>query len=96
MIDAAGGARALRDHHVLERDVGAQGQRDLRQLEAAYLPIERPIEVQAGDCLEVYFQRPYPDAAAERSFRQAYRWIGRVLRGDAVVGSFAQAMDAAA
>lgn len=63
----------------------------------AYLPIERPIEVREGDRLEVSFARLYPDLppGAERAFRQVYRWRGRVLRGDAVVGSFAQAMDAA-
>lgn len=61
----------------------------------AYLPIEHPIDVKEGDRLEVRFQRLYPAAAAERSFRQAYRWSGRLLRGSSVVAGFAQAMDAA-
>jgi len=58
----------------------------------AYLPIERPIEVQRGDRLEVAFSRRYPDG--ETAFRQVYRWQGRVVRAGEVIGCFDQDMAA--
>ena len=56
----------------------------------AYLPIEHPIEVRAGDRLEVTFSRSYPEAG--RAFRQIYRWRGRVWRAGRIIGRFDQGM----
>jgi len=57
----------------------------------AYLPIEHPIEVRAGDRLEVAFSRRYPDG--DRAFRQVYRWQGVVRRAGRIVGGFDQRME---
>lgn len=59
----------------------------------AYLPIEHPIDVEAGDRLELCFARWYPDG--DGAFRQIYRWRGRVERAGRVIGRFAQCMDEA-
>ena len=60
----------------------------------AYLPIERPIDVQAGDQLTINFSRQYPPQGA--AFRQVYRWRGQVERAEKIVGSFDQCMDESA
>lgn len=57
----------------------------------AYLPIERPIEVQSGDHLEVRFSRAYP--ANGTAFRQLYRWQGWVERAGEIVGRFDHGME---
>lgn len=57
----------------------------------AFLPIERPIEVQEGDELIVQFQRRYPGGRSR--FRQVYRWRGSVRRSGAVVATFDHSMD---
>ena len=57
----------------------------------AYLPIEHPIEVRAGDRLEVAFSRRYPEGGWP--FRQVYRWQGRVERAGQIIGSFDQGME---
>jgi type I protein arginine methyltransferase len=60
----------------------------------AYLPIEHPIAVQAGDDLQVTFSRRYLNGGG--AFRQVYRWQGRVVRADRIIGRFDQCMDGAA
>ncbi|WP_185733558.1 methyltransferase domain-containing protein [Burkholderia sp. Bp8998] len=57
----------------------------------AYLPIEFPIEVQAGDTLNMSFSRRYPDGG-ETGFQQLYAWHGTVERQGNIVGRFAQDM----
>ncbi|WP_244103571.1 hypothetical protein [Burkholderia ambifaria] len=57
----------------------------------AYLPIECPIEVQAGDTLNLSFSRRYPDGG-ETGFQQLYAWRGTVERQGNLVGRFAQDM----
>ncbi len=56
----------------------------------AYLPIADPIEVCAGDRLELVFSRSYPRGLT--NFRQVYAWEGRVTRAGSVVGRFSQDM----
>lgn len=53
----------------------------------AFLPIASPMEVQAGEQLELDFQRAVP-SAERHALRQRYQWRGRVLRGDEVIGQF--------
>ncbi|KVE31496.1 methyltransferase domain-containing protein [Burkholderia vietnamiensis] len=57
----------------------------------AYLPIEFPIDVQAGDTLNMSFSRRYPKGDAT-GFQQLYEWRGTVERRGNVVGEFAQDM----
>ena len=57
----------------------------------AYLPIERPIDVQPGDQLTLTFSRQYP--SKDTAFRQVYRWRGQVERAGTVVDRFDQCMD---
>jgi protein arginine N-methyltransferase 1 len=56
----------------------------------AYLPIEHPIQVNPGDCLEIAFSRSYPQGPVD--FRQVYCWQGQVTRAGKVIGSFRQDM----
>lgn len=54
----------------------------------AYLPIMSPIEVHAGDQLEMNWRRSMPEQSC--SFSQVYRWSGVVRRQGNVIGSFDQ------
>lgn len=56
----------------------------------AYLPIEHPIQVEAGDRLELSFSRAYP--LEQGNFRQVYAWHGQVTRAGRVIGRFSQDM----
>ena len=53
-----------------------------------YLPIEKPIEVQKGDVIELEFSRFYP--AEKSTFRQCYAWEGKVSREGSLVQEFGQ------
>src|SRR3989344_5142685 len=55
-----------------------------------YLPIEKPIEVQKGDVIELEFSRFYPKEKS--TFRQCYAWEGRVSREGSLVQEFGQYM----
>jgi protein arginine N-methyltransferase 1 len=52
-----------------------------------YLPVERPVPVQAGDVIALTFARSGP-ASREALFRPRYRWNGHVRRADRVVAAF--------
>lgn len=56
-----------------------------------YLPVETPVETQAGDRIALTFARTYP-RHRDTPFRQSYRWEGEILRGTRVLGSFRQDM----
>ena len=54
-----------------------------------YLPIENPIEVKAGDKIELIYSRYYPKEGSS-PFRQCYSWNGKVNRDGRKVSEFKQ------
>ncbi|SAI73103.1 arsenite S-adenosylmethyltransferase [Bordetella ansorpii] len=56
----------------------------------AYLPIQSPIDVQAGDTLNLAFSRRYP-SGEPTGFQQVYAWAGGVYRDGTLIARFSQA-----
>jgi hypothetical protein len=81
----------LRELDISGDDIQSGGTSD--SWKHAYLPIEQPIEVEAGDHLKLVFSRAYPDAGGR--FRQVYRWRGEVKRKGQTIGRFDQCMNEA-
>jgi type I protein arginine methyltransferase len=71
-------------------DIGARTTSD--SWKHCYLPVERPVEVRAGDAIELAYRRS-PPAAADSPFRQRLSWSGRVRRGQRTLAAFQNRMD---
>ena len=55
----------------------------------AYLPIESPVEIEAGDTIALTFSRHYR-RDTDTAFAQIYSWKGEVVRRGEVAGRFSQ------